>query len=78
MLNANTQRLENSHIVQDLCMIVNDKCPNVVFLVETKLKAKRLELLKRIIGFECCFVVELVGRSRGLVMLWQQDVLLEI
>jgi exonuclease III len=69
-LSWNYQGLGNFWVVRDLCRIVKEKRPNMVFLMETKLQAGRIEYLKSRLGFPCLFVVDSKGRSRGLALFW--------
>jgi hypothetical protein len=45
----------------------------MVFLMETKLQAVRLESIRIKLGFECLFVVDSNGRRGGLALLWKTD-----
>jgi len=45
----------------------------MVFLMETKLRASRLESIRLKLGFECLFVVDSNGRRGGLALLWKTD-----
>ncbi|KAK1405484.1 hypothetical protein POM88_005089 [Heracleum sosnowskyi] len=47
------------------------KNPDFVFISEILCKAKRVEKVKEIIGFEGAFTVETQGRSGGLSFLWR-------
>ncbi|XP_041000998.1 uncharacterized protein LOC121246780 [Juglans microcarpa x Juglans regia] len=78
ILSWNCRGLGNPRTVQDLHLMVKERNPGIVFLIETKLMAKKLEGIKRRMKWEGCFVMEPVGRKRGLVMLWREDVELEI
>jgi hypothetical protein len=50
---------------------VKEKRPSLVFLMETKLQANCLETIKVRAGFESVFVVDCVGRSGGLALMWR-------
>ena len=52
--------------------------PKLVFLLETKLKNKRTEKVKYILGFLNGLIVPSRGRSGGLALLWSSDMNLEI
>jgi hypothetical protein len=58
--------------------MVKDKKPKMVFLMETKMSNKRVDFLKRKLGFENLFEVDSVGRSGGLVLLWKNDIRVDI
>jgi hypothetical protein len=46
----------------------------MVFLMETKLRAAKVELLHVRMGFGSVFVVDSVGRSGGLALFWREEV----
>jgi hypothetical protein len=50
--------------------MVKEKKPLLVFLMETKMNNKKIEFLRAKLKFDNMFVVESVGRSGGLAMLW--------
>lgn len=74
----NCRRLGNPRTVQDLWLIVKEKKLIVVFLLETKITSVRFVYLKKVLGFDGCFVVESMERSGGLVLLWRIEVEIEI
>lgn len=49
--------------------MVRGKKPKIVSLIETSLNLEEFEGLKRRMGFEGCFVVELMGKRGGLALL---------
>jgi len=53
--------------------MVKEKRPNMVFLMETKLQAGRLDFLKTRLGFDGLFVVNSKGKSGGLALFWQES-----
>lgn len=53
--------LENSQIAQDLYLMVEEKKPKIVFLIETKLRSTEMENVKMRLKFEGCLVVDPVG-----------------
>ena len=71
LLSWNCQRLRNPRVVRNLCQLVKEKNPKVVFIMETKMHHNRLEFLKGKVGMEHMFVVDSVGWSGGLVLLWK-------
>ncbi|KAG2722068.1 hypothetical protein I3760_02G112400 [Carya illinoinensis] len=73
VLSWNCRGLENTQTVQDLYLMVKDKCPKVIFLMETYLDVNRLDNIRRKIRFEGCFGVNPIGRSGGLVILWKSS-----
>jgi exonuclease III len=78
LLSWNCQGLGNPWTVQDLCLMVKEKKPDILFLMETKCKKERLEGVRVRLGFQCLFVVEPVGLSGGLALLWSDQNLLEV
>jgi exonuclease III len=54
--------------------MVKVKCPDMVFLMETKLRQKKKEEeIRTSMGFNNVFAVDCVGRSRGIALLWNND-----
>lgn len=60
----------NTKYFYDLCMLVQDKRPDIVFLMETKVEIYQLEVVKRRIGFFEYLGVSVIGRMGGLALLW--------
>lgn len=58
--------------------MVKDKSPKVVFFMETQLTVSKLKTVKRKLGFEGCFGVELVGKSGGLAIFWKGHIQFEV
>jgi hypothetical protein len=77
-LSLNYLGLGNSWTVQDLHQLVTETKPNFVFLMETLSKKNQLEKVRCKMGFEGLFVVDPVGRSGGLALLWKEANSLEI
>ncbi|KAG6672575.1 hypothetical protein I3842_16G064800 [Carya illinoinensis] len=65
--------LGNPQIVQDLCLLVRDKQPKVVFLIEIKMRSQVMENVKRTLGFISCFAIDPVGRKGGVALFWNND-----
>ncbi|XP_042974797.1 uncharacterized protein LOC122306435 [Carya illinoinensis] len=78
ILSWNCRGLGNPRTVQDLCLIVKEKKPNIVFLMETKLISVKTEWLKSRVGFQNCFVVDPMGLGGGLILFWDMEVELEV
>jgi hypothetical protein len=57
--------------LRDLCRSYN---PRVVFLCETKKRAKEMEKIKWSLGFTNGVAVDCQGRSGGLALWWKEDV----
>ncbi|XP_041009372.1 uncharacterized protein LOC121253428 [Juglans microcarpa x Juglans regia] len=77
-LSWNCRRLGNPRTVHDLCHLVKENGPNVIFLMETKLRGEKCDSINRRVRSEGCFVVDPEGRKGGLMLLWDQSVELEI
>ena len=52
--------------------------PKLVFLSETKIKSRRMEIVKYRLGFSNGLIVPSRGRRGGLALLWSRDTNLEI
>jgi exonuclease III len=77
-LSWNCQGLGNPRTVRELCRLVKEKKPDLVFLMETKLNNKKLETIRVKLGFQNAFGVDSVGKSGGLALFWQGATRLEI
>ncbi|KAF5480564.1 hypothetical protein F2P56_001303 [Juglans regia] len=69
-LSWNCRGLGNPRTVRELQFWVKPKCPNVAFLMETKCGRKKVEEVRKLVGFDRSFVVESKGFSGGLAFLW--------
>ncbi|XP_059455195.1 uncharacterized protein LOC132185439 [Corylus avellana] len=78
LISWNCRGLGNPRTVRDLSHMVKEKKPNFLFLMETISNKKRMEQLRVKLGYEGLFVVEPVGRSGGLALLWREAHELEI
>jgi exonuclease III len=78
LLSWNCRGLGNLQAVQDLCWLVKDKRPTLIFLMETKLPSHSLEIIKVKTGYGSIFVVDSVGRSGGLALMWSDKTRVEI
>jgi exonuclease III len=78
LLSWNCRGLGNPRPVRGLHRLVKNKRPVLVFLMETKLRASKMENLKVKLGFGSIFTVDCVGRSRGLALLWNNDFVVNI
>jgi hypothetical protein len=58
--------------------MVKEKKPHLVFLMETKCHNKNLDFLRIKLRYDNIFVVDSVGRSGGLILLWRREVQVEI
>ncbi|XP_042964718.1 uncharacterized protein LOC122298940 [Carya illinoinensis] len=78
ILSWNCRGLGNPRTVHSLCFQTKEKDPDLVFLMETKLSQARATKVARKARFERCVAVDAVGRSGGLMLMWKQDVQLEL
>ena len=77
-LSWNCRGLGNPRLVKALHDMVRRWKPQIVFLMETKSKIKRMERIKNRIGFANGLIVPSRGRSGGMAMFWIQEVNLDI
>ncbi|KAG2685685.1 hypothetical protein I3760_10G137200 [Carya illinoinensis] len=78
ILSWNCRGLGNPRTVQTPRMVVKEKLPDVVFLMETKLPYARANGIAKTLNFEGYCVSEAVDRSGGLIVLWKQKDQLEL
>lgn len=71
ILSWNCLGLGDPQTVQSLYLLVKEKMPNVVFLMETKLSYVKAHSAAKKLKFDGCIVVKVVGRSGGLMLLWK-------
>ncbi|XP_042942790.1 uncharacterized protein LOC122276974 [Carya illinoinensis] len=69
----NCRGLGNPRPVRILKKLVKDKCPNLVFLVETKTEKQRLQSVRRSLSLDGCFAVDSMGLSGGIALLWKEE-----
>jgi exonuclease III len=55
----------------DLCQLVKEKQPKVLFLMETKIRNSRMQLVRNKLGFEGMLAVDPIGLSGGIALLWK-------
>lgn len=68
-LSWNCQGFGNPRTIQTLSWLIKEKCPHLIFLIETMCNKMCMENVRRSINFENCFVVDSIGKSEGLAML---------
>jgi len=78
ILSWNCRGLGNPWIVQVLNWMVRTKKPNLVFLMETKLNSKKMEAIQTKLDFDAIFVVDSIGKSGGLALMWKLDNVMNI
>ncbi|MBA0579565.1 hypothetical protein Gorai_021818 [Gossypium raimondii] len=64
----------NPAIICDLKQILVVKNPLIIFLSETKAKAREMERVRIMCGMDGCFVVDVEGHCRGLALLWKNEI----
>ncbi|KAL4363826.1 hypothetical protein GQ457_04G030920 [Hibiscus cannabinus] len=74
ILNWNVCGLGKLRAVRRLKNKLRDVCPQLLFLIETKLSKVRMESAIRKCGFQCGFDVAAVGSRGGLSLGWSSDV----
>ncbi|XP_059431505.1 uncharacterized protein LOC132165008 [Corylus avellana] len=74
IISWNCRGLGNLRTVRELCRLVKQKQPIMVFLMETKLRKEKMESIRCKLEFASMFVVESVGKSGGMALLWGEDV----
>lgn len=52
--------------------------PNCLFFMETKCKRDRLRNIRDKLGYSEIFVVDPVGRAKGLALMWNREIDIDI
>ena len=78
ILSWNCWGLGNPTTVLSLQNLVKVQGPKVLFLMETKLDGKKMEVLRVELHFKFCFTVLSQGSSGGLALLWNDPMELTI
>ncbi|GMI79095.1 hypothetical protein HRI_001578800 [Hibiscus trionum] len=71
ILSWNVRGLGQPRTVGRLSQKIRDENPSIIFLIETKLSAGRMEKVRKRCGFNNGIDVEAIGRSGGLSMGWK-------
>lgn len=74
----NVRGLGSPRAFQELQRLVEDRKPSLVFLCEMKVSESVCLRWKTILGFCGGFAVSCCGKSRGLVLLWKQELKITI
>ena len=53
--------------------LLRSTSPNLVFLIETKLNGDKARDVGRKMGYQNIIVVESIGCSSGLILMWKDD-----
>ena len=78
IISWNCRGLGNLRAVLALHNLVKTQGPKILFLMETKLDVRRMELVRITLRFQHCFTVPSLGRCGGLALLWNDEVGLTI
>jgi hypothetical protein len=73
LMSWNCRGLGNPEAVRALHLMVKTKGPQVLFLMETKLDAGRMERIRVQLGFGNNFTIMSLGSSGGLALLWKDE-----
>ena len=77
-LSWNYRGLGNPQTEDELIALVSNKDPKIVFLMETKLEKIPMERIGCKMQFNNIFVVPCVNMAGGLVLLWREEINLDI
>ncbi|MBA0598014.1 hypothetical protein Gorai_007794, partial [Gossypium raimondii] len=70
----NCRGLGNPMTVRELKQLIIANNPDIVFLCETKMLSKNFTRIRNICRLDGCLAISSVGYSKGLVMLWKNDI----
>ncbi|KAL0401242.1 UNVERIFIED_CONTAM: hypothetical protein Slati_4154100 [Sesamum latifolium] len=73
ILSWNCQGIGPPWTVRTLTELVKLHRPNLVFLSETKCKARRVDRIKNVVSYNG-IGVDSVGKGGGLALLWRKDI----
>lgn len=73
-LSQNYYRAANPCAIHVLKDLVQDKRPDLIFLIETIYGAGKIYEIKTAIGYDKVIMVERRGHSRGLALFWNNNV----
>jgi exonuclease III len=74
----NCHGIGNSATVRELHDLAKEYAPSVVFILETQIAKSQVENLRYFLGYDNSFAVNSNGRSGGLGIFWNNEVLLKI
>ncbi|KAB2025296.1 hypothetical protein ES319_D06G140800v1, partial [Gossypium barbadense] len=70
----NCRGLGNPMTVRELKQLIIANNPDIIFLCETKMLSNNFTRIRNIWRLDGCLAISSVGYSRGLVMLWKNDI----
>ena len=70
----NCRGLGNPKAVRELRSFVKREVPALLFVMETKIRARRVEDLRVQLGFAGCYAIDSDGLSGGLGLFWSSEV----
>jgi exonuclease III len=74
ILSWNCRGLGTPSAIPNLRRLAQKHRPNVLFLSETLSKAQQMEKIRVMLKFDSCLSIDVVGRSGGLAILWNDPV----
>ena len=78
LVSWNCRGLGNPQAVCALHLMVKMKGPQVLFLMETKLDAVRMEMIRIHLGFGNNFTMPSLGSSGGLAFIWNEEAMVSV
>lgn len=78
ILSWNCRGLGNPATVRVLVDLIHSKKPEIVFLIETIVGYNKLEPIRARLGFKVLFVVDNMGHSGGLALMWKEGTEVDI
>ena len=78
VLSWNVRGLGNNRAFREVSKILQLHRPQIVFLCETKIRTEQMRVIAKKLNFESCFAVSCRGRSVGLALLWNSEVVVDI
>ncbi|KAG6667043.1 hypothetical protein CIPAW_01G073500 [Carya illinoinensis] len=69
----NCRGLGNPQSIRIFRKLTKEKCPFLVFLVETKARKQQLEDVRRRLKLDGCFAVDNMDLSGGIAPFWKED-----
>ncbi|XP_058733184.1 uncharacterized protein LOC131604782 [Vicia villosa] len=73
ILSWNCRGLSNPRAIPNLRALAHRHHPDIIFLLETLANSQKLKRVRVSLKFEACLSVDVVGRSGGIVVLWNNS-----